>query len=72
MGQKTGQGLDFLEESGRILIQSEVLDEELYRSIMKNWRRREDMSRQWRFPVFESISGKGSGGTAGGGDTGAL
>lgn len=35
MGQKTGQGLDFLEESSRILIQNEVLDEELYRSIMK-------------------------------------
>ena len=34
-GQKTGQGLDFLEESSRILIQNEVLDEELYRSIMK-------------------------------------
>lgn len=35
MGQKTGQGIDFLEESSRILIQNEVLDEELYRSIMK-------------------------------------
>ncbi|MEY8532425.1 AAA family ATPase [Blautia pseudococcoides] len=35
MGQKIGQGLEFLEESGRILIQNEVLDEELYRIIMK-------------------------------------
>lgn len=35
MGLKAGQELNFLEESGRIFLQNEVMDEEIYRNVMK-------------------------------------
>lgn len=35
MRQRTGQDLDFLEKSGHVLLQNEIMDEDLYRSIMK-------------------------------------